>query len=151
MKKLLFVVVCVIVFLVLWNSGRLDFLKPKKMTFDTIVSGFERNGFTVTDRRPASLLPRGAVKGEDMTVGGTSVSVYRFADVGRLSVEYENYKPGAGDAIALRMGITTQLGVQSRPVSGLPTYPAKKRLYLLVVQTRDKRAADQITKSFLQR
>jgi hypothetical protein len=146
-KKLFWFAVCVIGAVVLMRSGVLDFLKPKKITFDTIVSQFEKDGFLVMDRGPTSLV-NGAVEGEQMTVSGTPVRVFRFVDSGRLSIEHENYKPGAGDAIAERMGITTQLGVQARPVSGPQTYPAKKGLYLLIVHTNDKEAARGIIDSF---
>lgn len=148
MKRLFWLAVCVIGVVALVRSGALDSLRPKKITFNRIVSQFEKDGFLVMDRGPASLV-NGAVEGEQMTVSGTPVRVFRFVDSGRLSIEHENYKPGAGDAIAQRMGITTQLGVQARPVSGPQTYPAKKGLYLLIVHTDDKAVAKEITDSFL--
>lgn len=146
-KKLLFLVVCVIAFIVLSRSGVLDSLKPKKLTFDAIASHLEKDGFQVTDRQSTSLI-NGAVEGEQMQVNGMLVRVFRFTDGGRLDIEYENHKPGVGDGIAQSMGITTSLGLQSRPVSGPETYPAKKRPYLLIVHSNDKAAARAITDSF---
>lgn len=148
LKKLLVLAVCVVGFMLLLRSGALNFLSPKKISFDAVVSQFEKDGFLVTNRGASSFKPTGAVEGEQMTVGGTLVRVFRFENSGRLSIEYENYKPGAGDAIAQRMGITTQLGVQSRPVSGPQTHPAKKGLYLLIVYSDDKGAARRIIDSF---
>ena len=150
LKKLFWLVVCVIGAVVLVRSGVLDSLKPKQITFDTIVSQFEKDGFQIAGRGSTSLVT-GAVEGEQMKVNGTLVRVFRFVDSGRLSIEHENYKPGAGDAIAQSMGVTTQLGVQARPVSGPQTYPAKKGLYLLIVHTDDKAAAKEIIDSFSRR
>ncbi len=147
LKKFMWVIMCVIAAVLVVRSGMLDSLRPKKITFDAIAARFERNGFLVTDRSATSLVT-GAVAGEQMRVSGTLVRAFEFIDPGRLSIEYENYKPGAGDAIAERMGITTQLGVQSRPVSGPQTYPAKKGLYLLIVHTDDKTVAREILDSF---
>ena len=146
-KKLLFLAVCVIAFIVLSRSGVLDSLKPKKITFGAIASHLEKDGFQVTDRQSTSLI-NGAVEGEQMMVNGMLVRVFRFTDRGRLDIEYENHKPGAGDAIAQKMGITTSLGVQSRPVSGPETYPAKRWPHLLIVHSNDRAAASAVTDSF---
>jgi len=148
LKKVLVLAICVLVVIVLFRSGALDFLKPKKISFDAIVSQFEEDGLQVANRQLSSFKPTGVVETEEMVVDGTRVTVHRFEDSGRLNVEYENYKPGAGDAIALRMGITTQLGVQSRPVSGPQTHPAKKGLFLLIVWSDDKAATGRIIDSF---
>jgi hypothetical protein len=147
LKKLIWLIIAVIAVVAVVRSGVLDSLRPKRITFDAIVGQFEKDGFTVTDRSSTSLI-NGAVDGEEMRVSGTLVRMFEFIDSGRLSIEYENYKPGAGDAIAERMGITTQLGVQSRPVSGPQTYPAKKGLYLLIVHTDDKSVAKEVLDSF---
>ena len=146
-KKLLILVICVIAFIALSRSGVLDSLKPKKITFDAIASQFEKNGFQVTARQSTSLI-NGAVEGEQMTVNGMLVRAFRFVDSGRLSIEYENNKPGVGDGIAQSMGITTSLGLQSRPVSGPETYPGKKGLHLIIVHSNDKAAARRIIDSF---
>jgi len=146
-KKLLFLVICVVALIVLSRSGVLESLRPKRITFGAIASQLEKDGFQVTDRQPTSLIT-GAVEGEQMRVNGMLVRVFRFEDSGRLDIEYENHKPGAGDAIAQKMGITTGLGLQSRPVSGPETYPAKKRPYLLIVHANDRSAARAITDSF---
>jgi len=148
-KKLLFLAICVVAFIVLSRSGALDSLKPKKITFDTIASHLE-GGFQVTGRQSTSLI-NGAVEGEQMQVNGMLVRVYRFTDRGRLDIEYENNKPGAGDGIAQSMGIATSLGVQSRPVSGPETYPAKRWPYLLIVHSNDRSAARAVTDSFSKR
>ncbi len=145
LKKLLFVIICVVVLMALSRSG---ILKREPMSFDKIASQFKKDGFDVTDRQSTSFLRKGAVEGEMMKVGGLPVEAFRFANVGRLSIEYENLKPGPGDAMAQSIGITTQLGVQSRPVRGPQPYPAKKGLYLIVVNSRDKAAAKRIIDSF---
>jgi len=149
-KKLLFLVICVIAFIALSRSGVLDSLKPKKITFEAIASRLEKDGFQITGRQSTSLI-NGAVEGEQMTVDGMLVRVYRFTDRGRLDIEYENNKPGAGDGIAQSMGIATSLGVQSRPVSGPETYPAKRWPYLLIVHSNDRSAARAVTDSFSKR
>jgi hypothetical protein len=146
-KKLLILVICVIAFIALSRSGVLDSLKPKKITFEAIESQFEKDGFQVTGRQSTSLI-NGAVEGEQMTVNGMLVRAFRFVDSGRLSIEYENNKPGVGDGIAQSMGITTSLGLQSRPVSGPETYPGKKGLHLIIVHSNDKAAARGIIDSF---
>jgi len=147
LKKVIWLIIAVIAVMAVVRSGVLDSLRPKRVNFDTIVAQFEKDGFTVTERGSTPLI-NGAIDGEQMRVSGTLVRVFEFLDGGRLSIEYENYKPGPGDAIAQRMGITTQLGVQSRPVSGPQTYPARKGLYLLIVHTDDKSVAKQILNSF---
>jgi hypothetical protein len=148
LKKLIILIVCAIVVLTLYRSGRLDFLRPKRITFDTIVSQFQKDGLLVTSRQAASFKPTGAVEGEEMIILGTRVGVFRFENSGRRDIEFENYKPGVGDAIAQSMGITTQLGVESRPVSGPETHPAKKGLFLLIAYSNDRGVTKQIIDSF---
>jgi hypothetical protein len=148
LKKLLFVAVCVVTLMVLARSGVLDSLKPKPMSFDRIAEQFKKDGLTVTDRRPISSRRSGVAKGESMKVNGMRVEVSRYENSARLSIDYENYKPGAGDAVAQRMGIITQLGVQSRPTRGPQSYPAKKGSYLIIVYSTDRATARRITDSF---
>jgi hypothetical protein len=144
-KKLLFVIVCVVAFIALSRSG---ILKREPMSVDRIVAHFQKEGFTVTDRRSVASTRDGVADGESMMVNGMRVEVSRYSNTGRLSIDYENYKPGVGDGIAQSMGFTTQLGIQSRPTSGPQTYPAKKGAYLIIVYSQDKAAARRITDSF---
>jgi hypothetical protein len=99
-KKLLFVVVCVVAFIALSRSG---ILKREPMSFDRIAAHFEKDGFTVTDRRPITSGRRGVAEGESMSVNGMRAEVSRYNNTGRLSIDYENYKPGVGDGIAQSM------------------------------------------------
>lgn len=144
-KKLLFVIVCVVAFMVLSRSG---VLKREPMSFDRIAAHFQKDGFTVTDRQPVSFRRDGVAESESMTVNGMRVEVSRYSNTGRLSIDYENYKPGVGDGIAQSMGIMTDLGVQVRPTRGPQSYPAKKGSYLIIVYGTDKAAARRITDCF---
>lgn len=145
LKKLFFIIVCIIAVVAIHRSG---ILRREPMTFDRIARQFLRDGLTVTNRTSSTFKPAGAVEGEEMKVAGMTVRVWRFENTGRLSVEYENYKPDAGAAIAERMGVTTQLGLQTRPARGSKTYPAKKGMYLLVVSSNDSAAAGRVIESF---
>ncbi len=144
-KKLLFVIVGVVAFIALSRSG---ILKREPMSFDRIAAHFQKDGFTVTDRRALASTRAGVADGESMMVNGMRVEVSRYTNTGRLSIDYENYKPGVGDGIAQSMGITTQLGLQTRPNRGPQSYPAKKGSYLIIVYSQDKAAARRVTDSF---
>lgn len=144
-KKLLFVIVCVVAFIALSRSG---ILKREPMSFDRIAAHFQKDGFIVTERRALASKRAGVADGESMMVNGMRAEVSRYSDTGRLSIDYENYKPGVGDGIAQSMGIVTSLGVQARPTRGPQSYPAKKGAYLIIVYSQDKAAAGRITNSF---
>ena len=144
-KKLLFVIVGVVAFIALSRSG---ILKREPMSFDRIAAHFQKDGFTVTDRQTLASTRNGVADGESMMVNGMRVEVSRYTNTGRLSIDFENYKPGVGDGIAQSMGIVTSLGLQTRPNRGAQSYPAKKGAYLIIVYSQDKAAARRVTDSF---
>jgi len=114
-------------------------LKPDPLTFDRIEPKLSAAGFDVTPLQPASYgYVTGAVDGRSFTVNGIPVSVFLFEDSGRLNVAYANYQQDPGEAIANKMGITTMLGVESRPNPNPRTWPVKKGKYLFVPTTDDE-------------
>ncbi len=143
-KKLVLIVVVVVVGLPLAVRGY-KAVKPVPITFDNIGRRLSAAGLNVTPLEPASYTYiDGAVDGRSTTVNGIPVQIILFADSGKLNIAYTNYQQNVGEAIANQMGITTALGVESRPNPNPRTWPVKKGKFLFIATTDDEAAVKPV-------
>jgi len=137
-KKIILIIVLVVVGLPVVSRVYRN-LKPVPLTFDRIEQKLAASGLTVTPIEETGYGHiDGAVDGRQLTVNGIPVQIYLFDDTARRDIAYTNYQQDVGEAIANQMGITTMLGVESRPNPNPRIWPVKKKKYLFMAITDDQ-------------
>ena len=115
MKKIIIAIVAVVLLLPIIPK-----LLPKPVTFERAEAAFKEGGYAVSEVRVETAPMLGAVEQVSMIVDGAQVSIYRFADEGKVAIQLEYQKPDAGSAIVETWNLSESMGAakpKNKPVS----------------------------------
>lgn len=144
-KKVLIGVVVLVVLLPL--LPKLINLLPDPVSFDRIEPAFTAAGLAVSDvTETSSAAGLGAEEAMSMVVNGANVSVYRFADEGKIAAQLEYQKPDAGSAMVEAWNIGASLG--AAPPKNKPSSAGRNGMFMIVSTGDDKALNQRIVQIF---
>ena len=141
MKKVLIIIVVLLVFLPF-----LPRILPKRLTIDRIQQGLQAAGYQVAEFKEVTAPQLEADSQWSMAVNGARTNVYLYTDVGVIAKNHEYQKKDVGTAIVETWNLQESLG--AAPDRNIPTYVARKGMFLIIVATPDQALGAALTQAF---
>ena len=141
MKKVVLVIVGMVILFPF-----VPYLIPTPMTFERITTGLSRAGLQVGSMQPITPPGNSAVEHVLVSVNDAQVDIYRYEDEGVIATQLGYQQTDPGQAIVDGMRLAEQLGAAKS--ANIPSSPARKGMFMLVVTSRDKALRARIIEAF---
>lgn len=119
---------------------------PKPASPDRAKLAFEAAGMTVEDYATTDNPGLGGDYGANMVVDGAMVTVYHFANEGKIATQFEYQKKDVGTAIVESMNLAQQLGAAQ--TKQMPSAAARNGMYMIVATGPDDALVKRIASIF---